>query len=53
MERGHINFSAPKRDAHSRWSIFKNISNYFEYFAFKTLANFIGRNWSMQASLID
>ena len=52
-ERVHINFSAPKRDAHSRWSIFKNISNYFEYFAFKALANFIGRNWSMQASLID
>ena len=52
IERAHINFYSPKRDAHSRWSIFKIISNHFEYSAFKALANLIGRNWPMQASLI-
>ena len=51
-EGAHINFYSPEQDAHSRWSILKNISDHFEYSAFKALANFIGRNWPMQASLI-
>ena len=53
IKRADINFYSPKQDAHSRWSIFKNISNQFEYSAFKFFVNFIGRNQPMSLPSIS